>query len=58
MIPRAGSSGVEKTLVMRISPSAVVTQSVKVPPVSTPIRIGDWWVETRLGISGSEGQQQ
>ena len=39
-MPRPGSSGVEKTLAMRTSPSSMTTQSVNVPPVSTPMRMG------------------
>ena len=38
-IPREASSGVEKTLRILTSPRSRTTQSVNVPPVSTPMRI-------------------
>src|SRR5271170_2659041 len=54
MTASAGSAGVESTLCTRISPPMIATRSVKVPPVSTPTRIGP----PRLCFTASWRSQQ
>src|SRR2546425_2149433 len=47
-MPRVESFGVEKTLRILTSEPSSATQSVNVPPVSTPIRVGGMAFKRRL----------
>src|SRR5208337_2713218 len=55
-MPREASSGVEKTLRILTSPRSRTTQSVNVPPVSTPKRIVVQ--DSGVRIQGSEVKGQ